>query len=156
MKKTETTLLILTRDNEIMLAKKKRGFGKDKYNGVGGKLQEGETKEEAMLRETKEEVGIIPTSYEYVGMIDFMEFVNGEKENVIMYLFTSNAWDGELIESEEMEPCWFSVDEIPYDKMFADDPYWLPKLLKGEKFNAYFEFDENWHLLSQRFEEIKK
>ena len=156
MKRVETTLLLLRRDNEIMLARKKRGFGKDKYNGVGGKLQEGETKEDAMLRETKEEVGIVPASYEYIGFIDFMEFVNGEKKNLVMYLFTADAWDGELVESEEMEPCWFSVDQIPYDKMFVDDAYWMPKFLNGEKFNAYFEFDENWQLLSKRFEQNEK
>ena len=56
MKILETTLLLLRKDNEILLAKKKRGFGEGKYNGVGGKLEDGETPEEAMIRETEEEI----------------------------------------------------------------------------------------------------
>ena len=73
-----------------------------------------------------------------------------------MYLFTADAWDGELVESDEMEPHWFPADQIPYTEMFADDTYWLPHLLNEEKFNAYFEFGENWNLLSQRFEKNEK
>ena len=51
MNKLETTLLYLRKNDEILLAKKKRGFAKDKYNGVGGKVENGETPEEAAIRE---------------------------------------------------------------------------------------------------------
>ena len=46
----ETTLCLLKKDNRILLAMKKRGFGEGKYNGVGGKIENGETPEEAMIR----------------------------------------------------------------------------------------------------------
>ena len=62
----ETTLCLLRKDNKILLAMKKRGFGTGKYNGVGGKIENGETLNEAMIRETKEEIGVIPTKYEKV------------------------------------------------------------------------------------------
>ena len=60
MKKMETTLCLLRRNEEILLAMKKRGFGEGKYNGVGGKIEGTETPEAAMLRETKEEIGVTP------------------------------------------------------------------------------------------------
>lgn len=155
MKKIETTLLLLRRENEILLAMKKRGFGAGKFNGVGGKIKDGENEVTAMLRETKEEIGIVPTKFEKVGKIDFIEFDKDEKENLIMHLFTAIEWKGEPSESEEMKPKWFNIKEVPYDKMFADDKYWLPMILEGKKIDAFFEFDENWNLISKRVDEIK-
>ena len=54
----ETTLCLLKKDNSILLAMKKRGFGSGKYNGIGGKIEKGETPDEAMIRETKEEIKV--------------------------------------------------------------------------------------------------
>lgn len=154
MKKLETTLLLLRKYDEVLLAMKKRGFGEGNFNGVGGKLKDGESPEQAMIRETEEEIGIIPTNYEKVGILDFIEFYKGEKENVVVHLYTSTEWKGEIRESEEMKPQWFKINDVPYDKMFPDDKYWLPVLLDGKKFNAFFEFDEEWNPISKRFEEI--
>lgn len=154
MKKIETTLLLLKRKNEILLAMKKRGFAVGKFNGVGGKIKENESPEQAMIRETQEEIKVTPTKYEKVGVLDFIEFYKGEKENVIMHLFTADDWNGEPIESDEMIPKWFNVDNIPYDKMLPDDKYWLPLILKGKKVNISFEFDEEWNLISKNIQEV--
>ena len=59
-----TTLIILKKDDEILLGLKKRGFGKGRLNGVGGKLEPGETIEEAAIRETEEEIGVNLTKME--------------------------------------------------------------------------------------------
>ena len=80
MKKMETTLCLLRRNEEILLAMKKRGFGEGKYNGVGGKIEGTETPEATMLRETKEEIGVTPIQYEKVGVVSFDEFYKDEKE----------------------------------------------------------------------------
>lgn len=154
MKRVETTLLLLREGNRILLATKKRGFGEGKFNGIGGKLKDGESPEEAMIRESKEEIDVLPTKYEKMAVLDFIEYYKGEKENVIMHLYVATEWDGEPKESEEMCPMWFDVEDIPYDRMFVDDSYWLPFVLKGKKFNAFFEFDEDWNLLSKSIEEI--
>lgn len=155
MKKMETTLCLLRRENEILLAMKKRGFGEGKYNGVGGKIEGEETPEEAMLRETKEEIGVTPVTYERVGIVSFDEFYKGEKVNLIFYLYFVTEWEGTPTESEEMKPNWFSLDNIPYTQMFPDDKYWLPLILEGKKIDAYFDFDENWNLLSKNIKELK-
>lgn len=155
MKKMETTLCLLKSENEILLAMKKRGFGEGKYNGVGGKIEGMETPEEAMLRETQEEIGVIPTKYEKVGIVSFDEFYKGEKTNLIFHLYIVTEWMGTPTESEEMKPNWFSIDNIPYSQMFPDDKYWLPLILEGKKINAYFDFDEDWNLLSKDIKELK-
>lgn len=155
MKDIETTLCLLRKNDEILLALKKRGFGEGKYNGVGGKLEIGETSEEAMLRETKEEINVIPTKYEFNGVIEFLEYCKGEKQHLKFYLYIATGWVGEPTEAEEMQPHWFKIDQIPYDKMFKDDSIWLPIVLEGKKVNAKFEFDEEWNLISKEIEEIE-
>ena len=150
----ETTLCLLKKGNNILLAMKKRGFGKGKYNGVGGKLEQGETPEQAMERETQEEIAVIPTKYEKVGFIEFDEYYKGEKTKIAFHLYIANEWIGEPTETEEMKPEWFDIKNIPYDKMFPDDSYWLPLILKGKKIKAYFDFDENWHLLSKKISDL--
>lgn len=144
----ETTMLLLFRNDEIMLAMKKSGFGTGKFNGVGGKIDNDETIEEAMIRETEEEIGIIPTEYEKIGIISFDEFYKGEKIKLRFHLFTTSKWKGSLIETDEMKPYWFNINNIPYDNMFPDDKYWLPLVIEGKKFDAYFNYDEDWNILN--------
>jgi len=150
----ETTLCLLKKDDKILLAMKKKGFGEGKYNGVGGKLKENETPEEAMIRETEEEIFVTPTKYEKVGYISFDEVYKGEKINLSFHLYLVYEWYGEPTESDEMKPEWFDIDKIPYDKMFPDDKYWLPLILEGKKIKAYFDFDENWNILSKQIEDL--
>lgn len=150
----ETTLCLLMKDNKILLAKKKKGFGAGRYNGAGGKLEGNETPEEAMIRETQEEIYVTPTKYEKVGLISFDEFFKGEKTRLFLHLYIVYEWEGDPTESDEMKPEWFDIKDIPYDNMFPDDKYWLPLILKGRKIKAYFEFDEEWNVLSKEIEDL--
>jgi mutator protein MutT len=155
MKITETAVLFLRKGGQVLLAEKKRGFGEGKFNGIGGKLELGETVEQAMIRETQEEIGVTPTEYEQVATVDFDEFIKGARENVRMYIYVASEWDGEPAETDEMHPKWFDVENLPYDKMFADDEYWLPLVLAGKKMTASFRFDENWNMLAHEVKEKK-
>lgn len=155
MDKLETTLCLLKKEEKILLAMKKRGFGEGKYNGVGGKIKEGETPEEAMIRETEEEIFVTPTKYEKVGYISFDEFYKDSKIRLAFHLYLAYEWIGEPKESDEMNPKWFNINEIPYDKMFPDDKYWLAHILNGEKIDAYFDFDEDWNLISKKIKKLK-
>ena len=152
----ETTLCLLKKDNNILLAMKKRGFAEGRYNGVGGKIKDGETPEEAMIRETQEEIGVTPINYEKVGFLEFDEFYKGEKTRVAFHLYFVNEWIGDPTESEEMNPRWFDIKEIPYNKMLPDDKYWLPLVLEGKKISAYFDFDEDWNLLNKEINELSE
>ena len=141
------TLLFLVRKNpsgeitDICLAMKKRGFGAGRWNGVGGKVVPPETIEAAMLRETTEEIGVTPTAFEKVGIIDFF-FSHKPEWNQQGHIYISESWSGEPSESEEMAPQWFKVSDIPYSHMWSDDSYWLPKVLEGKKIRASFTFGE--------------
>lgn len=154
MERLETTLCLLKKENQILLAMKKRGFGTGKYNGVGGKIEENETPDQAMIRETEEEINVTPTKYEKVGEIEFDEYYKGNKQNLVFHLYLAYEWIGEPSESDEMSPKWFDIEEIPYDSMFPDDKYWLPLIIEGTKIRAYFEFDEEWNLLSKNIEDL--
>ena len=151
----ETTLCLLKKDDEILLAMKKRGFAEGKYNGVGGKLEKDELPHEAMIRECEEEIGVKPTQYEKVGYIKFDEFYKGKKEKIAFHLYTVTEWEGTITESDEMKPQWFPIKQIPYEKMLPDDKHWLPLILQGKKINAYFDFDEDWNMISSNIEEVK-
>jgi hypothetical protein len=48
-----------------------------------------------------------------------------------------------------MAPKWFDINNIPYDQMWEDDQYWLPKVLKGENIKAIFKFDKDLDLVKK-------
>ena len=148
MKTINTTLLLVIKDGKILLAQKKRGFGEGKFNGVGGKAEEGETIEQTMLRETKEEIGIVPTIYKKQDEIVFDEYMKGERSLVVMSIFVAKDFEGEPIESDEMRPEWFDLDKVPFDKMFPDDKFWFPHILDEKFVRGKFVFDENFKLIS--------
>lgn len=130
---TEGTLVYIFRGDEVLLAMKKRGFGEGKWNGPGGKLNPGETAQQAAVREVTEEVGVVPALGEPHGRIHFHD--PGGKEWIV-HVFRTNEYRGEPQETEEMRPQWFPVQAIPYDQSWADDRYWLPLLIAGKKFEA--------------------
>lgn len=112
-----------------------------KWNGIGGKVQEGETIETAAARETGEEVGVMvdPANMENMGNIKFY-FKDKPEWNQHMHIFLVKDWKGEPKESEEMMPKWYFHHEIPFDAMWADDKHWLPAVLAGKKVQGRFDF----------------
>lgn len=148
------TLLFLQRDGQVLLAMKKRGFGAGRWNGVGGKLDGGETVEQALIRECQEEIEVTPTRFEKAADIIFHEQHEGSKNTLQVHVFTCYEWEGEPKETEEMAPRWFDVSAIPYDEMWADDPYWLPQFLAGKKLVCEFELDENDQIASKAVKEV--
>lgn len=155
MQKKTLSLLFLRKDDEVLLAMKKRGFGEGRWNGVGGKVEEGESIEQAMIRETEEEIGVTPTTYEKVGDIRFDEFFKGAPTLMHVHVFIASEWTGEPAESEEMAPKWFKTDKVPYDDMWPDDPYWLPQVLQGKKISADLKLDESDAIVSHTVEEVE-
>jgi hypothetical protein len=71
MKPKVLTLVIIEKEGEVLLGMKKRGFGQGYYNGFGGKVETGETVEEAAARELKEEAGVVAVSMEKRGILTF-------------------------------------------------------------------------------------
>lgn len=142
------TLLFLKRGDEILLAMKKRGFGSGRYNGVGGKIEPNETIEQALLRECQEEIGVTPMNYWQVAEHDFIQKESDEPWRMYVHAYICDEWQGEPHETEEMAPEWFKVEDIPYDRMWQDDEFWLPQVLAGNKVHGQFTFDEKDNMLT--------
>ena len=150
------TLLFLTRDGEILLAMKKRGFGAGKWNGVGGKPEAGESITDALVRETQEEIGVTPTNYWSVAELDFVQDAETDDPwHMYVYAYLCDKWQGEPSESEEMAPAWYTENALPYADMWEDDEYWLPQVLAGEKVIGRFTFDEHDKLLTHRVKQVE-
>jgi mutator protein MutT len=131
----DTTLVLLVKRSygeisEICLAMKKGGFGEGRCNGVGGKLEVGETIEQAAVRETREEVGVENKEMKKCARLVFENPHKPEWDQVVHVYLVEN-WEGEPSESIEMKPEWFAVKDIPYTNMWPDDAHWLPEVLNG-------------------------
>lgn len=153
MIKKVSSLVLLRQYGSVLLGWKKRGFGAGKWNGFGGKVEEGETMLDCAKRELFEESGMLAEHLEEIGSLVF-EFV---QDPMIMNVtvFTSDQFTGEPRESEEMKPKWFAEKDIPYNEMWIDDKIWFPLLLKGIKFRGYFKFLNSDILLEHHIEHIQ-
>ncbi|HSX36617.1 MAG TPA: 8-oxo-dGTP diphosphatase [Patescibacteria group bacterium] len=144
------TLLFLVRKGEILLALKKRGFGQGKWNGVGGKVEPGETLEQAAVRECQEEIGVTPQQFELVAINDFLY----PDKDIQGHVYICSKWQGEPVETEEMKPRWFKLGDIPYDKMWQDDTMWLPFVLTGKHVRCSFTFDSGDNICAADIEMV--
>ncbi len=150
------TLLFLRRENKILLAMKKRGWGDERFNGVGGKVEKTETVDEALIRECQEEIKVTPVKYEKVAQHDFIyKNEDDSKWHMYVHVYFCLDWQGEPQETKEMNPKWFSIRNIPYDKMWEDDKFWLPEVLRGKKVTGIFTFDKEHKLLTHNVKEVR-
>lgn len=149
---------MVLKEGEVLLGMKKRGFGVGRWNGFGGKIEEGETIEQGAHRELEEEVGIKALDMQKVGILDF-SFENDPKI-LEVHIFKITDFTGEPLESEEMKPQWFPFDSIPFDQMWSDDKYWFPYLLNNKLFKGAFLFDRpsdaeySAKILNEKLEEV--
>ncbi|WP_069806681.1 8-oxo-dGTP diphosphatase [Vulcanisaeta thermophila] len=148
------TLVYVVKGNSVLLIRKKRGLGAGYFNGIGGKVEEGEDIISAAVRECVEEVGVKPRDLEWRGLLEFWNYEDGKVESVhFVHVFVARDFEGEVRESEEAEPTWFSIESIPYDSMWDDDKYWLPKILSGSRVYARFVFN-GWRLVGGNVYEL--
>ncbi len=121
--------------------KKERDENKDKWIGIGGKFEEGESPEDCVLREVREETGLALTAYRYRGIVTFVSNVWGTE---YMHLFTADAWTGEVRECDEGELAWVEKQAVqalpiwPGDKIFLrllaeDAPFFSLKLVYADE-----------------------
>lgn len=136
----------------MLLGMKKRGFGEGRWNGFGGKVHEGEAIEEAAKRELTEEAGIFAEDLQKRGILEFTFQNNPEVLEV--HVFCATRFAGEPAETAEMRPQWFSIANIPFERMWPDDKFWLPLFLEGKKFAGSFLFQDADTLLNHELREL--
>ena len=134
------TLVFVFQGNDVLLIRKKRGLGAGKINAPGGKVDAGETLEEAAIRELEEEVCVRVEQLDYVGQ-HYFQFVDGYAMHV--HVYRTDIYTGTPQETEEAAPMWVSIDEIPYDEMWEDDRIWIPCMLQGVIFSGWYVFDNS-------------
>ncbi|ADY02459.1 short-chain dehydrogenase/reductase SDR [Vulcanisaeta moutnovskia 768-28] len=148
------TLVYVVKEGKVLLIRKKRGLGAGYYNGIGGKVEDGENVVSAAIRECREEVGITPRNLEWMGLLEFWNYEDDRVESVhFVHVFLARDFDGTPRESSEAEPIWFGIDEIPYNNMWEDDIMWLPKVLSDKRVYGRFEFDR-WRLIKSEVYEV--
>ncbi len=141
-----STLCYCLRGNDVLMlhrVKKKKDINKDKWIGIGGKFEAGESPEECLLREAMEETGLTLTSWRCRGVVTFLPDDLAEGE--YMYLFTADEFEGELKECDEGDLQWVSrefLDQLPkwegdrifLDLLWQDVPFFLLTLqYRGDK-----------------------
>lgn len=135
-----TTLCYILRGDDVLMlhrVKKAHDVNHDKWIGVGGKFENGESPDECLLREVREETGLTLTRWRCRGVVTFL--TNGDWEGEYMYLFTADGFSGTLRECDEGDLQWVSRaflgslpkwegDAIFLDLLFRDAPFFLLKL----------------------------
>ena len=123
---TTLVLPIDRKKNQVLLGKIKRGIGKSFINAPGGKLDTGETWRQCACREVFEETGlrILPHQLHKSAYLDFTFDDPSKDHDVNIYIAYDWNWDPKP--SDEFDPEWFSLENIPYDQMWSGDHVWLP------------------------------
>ncbi len=122
----------------LLLIRKRRGLGKGKINAPGGRIEPDETAVEAAVRETREEVGVLPLGPYPVADLSF-QFADGYALHCTVFFADSHR--GEPRDTEEAFPFWCAQEEIPFSEMWQDDRHWLPRVLDGDYVSGRFAFD---------------
>lgn len=130
----QSTLCYLERGNEYLMlhrVKKEHDANHDKWIGIGGKFEEGESPEECILRETQEETGLTLTEYRYRGLVTF---VSDLWPTEYMHLFTSTAWEGTSHPCSEGELAWIRKADLLSLPLWEGDKIFLRLLEEDAPF----------------------
>ncbi|MBQ3253096.1 MAG: 8-oxo-dGTP diphosphatase [Acholeplasmatales bacterium] len=138
------TVLCYIEDNNkyLMLhrTKKNQDLNEGKWLGIGGHIEANETPDEALIREVLEETGLTLLNYTFNGIV---EFINDNYKE-IMYLYTSNSFEGLISECNEGELSWIDKDKILSLNLWDGDKIFLKKLFNNEtNFYLRLYYDNN-------------
>lgn len=126
-----TTLCYLMRGGEYLMlhrVRKEHDLNRDKWIGVGGKFEEGESPEDCVLRECREETGLTLKEYRYRGLVTF---VSDQAPTEYMHLFTATGWSGEQTECSEGVLEWIPRERLLELTLWEGDRIFL-RLLEEE------------------------
>ena len=129
-----TTLCYIEHDDSYLMmhrTKKEKDINKDKWIGIGGHFEYGESPDECLLREVDEETGLTLTSYTARGVITF---IYGEKVVEYMHLYTADGFTGEIHECDEGELVWVPKEKVMELPIWEGDKIFLRLLNERKEF----------------------
>lgn len=131
----DTTLCYIEKDGAYLMmhrVKKKNDMNKDKYVGIGGKLEENETPLDCAIREIKEETGLTAKNLLYRGIVTFVSNIYGTEK---MHLFTTNDFDGNIKQDcQEGDLVWIKKQDVYSLPIWEGDKIFFELLEKESKF----------------------
>ena len=129
-----TSLCYIERDGKYLMLhriKKQNDPNQNKWIGIGGKFEEGESPEDCVLREVKEETGLTLTDYRFRGVVTF---ASDKYPTEYMYLFTATDFTGALTPCQEGELAWIEKERIETLPLWEGDRVFLRLLAAGQPF----------------------
>ena len=129
-----STLCHIIKDDCYLMmhrVKKENDINKDKWIGVGGKFEYGESPEECLLREVKEETGLTLTKYTFRGIVTFCY---GEDVVEYMHIFDGYEFEGELTECDEGELVWVPIKDVCSLPIWEGDKIFFKLLAENADF----------------------
>ena len=147
LKMRNTTLCYIEKDDSYLMlhrVKKENDQNKDKWIGVGGKFEDGETPEDCVCREVTEETGLTLTDYRYRGIVTFVLKGWGTE---YMHLFTATGFSGEIKECEEGDLVWVPKKEIETLELWEGDKVFFRLLEENGGFFSLKLLYENDELI---------
>ena len=145
-----TGVLCYIRDSgRVLLQRKAEGrFGGGWWNAPGGKIADGESLEEATVREVREETGLTVDDLRAQGSLTFY-FGDAPQPDFTVHVFSTTRFAGALTPNDEGPLEWFDESHLPYDQMWPDDAVWLPHVLAGHRVEGTFRLsDDHRRLIS--------
>ena len=137
-----STLCYIEKDRKYLMlhrTKKKNDINRDKWLGIGGKFEDGESPEECIIREVKEETGLTLNTYKLRCIVTY---VSTSWETEYMYVFTSNDFTGELIECNEGDLQWIEKDKVTELNTWEGDKIFVDEIQNNNKFfTIKFNYD---------------
>lgn len=140
----QIALVLFIRDDsspQVLLGRRKTGPGRGRFAAIGGRLKSGESPRGAAAREIHEELGVqvAVDQLRPAARLTFL-FPSNPSWNEIAHVFLVNRWEGEPLETEEVAPSWFTLTQVPFDRMWEDYGDWLPAVIGGTYSDAAYTY----------------
>jgi ADP-ribose pyrophosphatase YjhB (NUDIX family) len=134
------TLCYVEQCNQILLGIKQQKIGAGVLTAAGGKIEPGETAANAAVRECYDESMVTPSITRKMAELRIYQ----PNWNILIHVYHSNSFSGVPEDTDEMkEWSWYPTNNLPWERMWPTDHYWLARALSGQFIYAYFVLDSN-------------